>query len=80
MIISIDIVSKIIMIVSSTFTSKILPNKKLKISIVKPPDMLIRMRPIEIPEDNKIATEDSPDISNFFFIFVIIIALDNEII
>ena len=63
---------------SSTLTSKILPKRKLKISIVKPPDKLIKINPTAIPDDNKTATAASPEISNFWRILVIINALNKE--
>ena len=49
----------------SVLTSKTLPNKNEKISIENPPDKLIRTIPTAIPDESKIATIASPEISNF---------------
>ncbi len=65
-------------IVSSTLTSKILPNKKLKISRVNPPERPIITRPMAIPEDKSTATEASPEMLNLSLTLVIIKALNIE--
>ena len=48
--------------VSSILTSRILPKRKLRISIVNPPEKLISINPTAIPVDNKTATDASPEI------------------
>ena len=47
--------------VSFTLMRRILPNRKLKISIEKPPEKLIITSPAAMPEDNSTAIEASPD-------------------
>ena len=64
-----------IRIVSFTLTKRILPNRKLKISIVNPPEKPIITRPIAIPEDKSTAIDASPEILYLSLIFVIINAL-----
>jgi hypothetical protein len=55
-----------------------LPNKKLKISIVKPSERLIKTNPTAIPDESKTATDASPEILNLFLILVITSALPSE--
>jgi len=55
-----------------------LPKRKLKISVVKPPERLIKINPTAIPEESKTATAASPEISNFCRIFVMTSALAND--
>jgi len=64
--------------VSSTLTRRILPNRKLKISIVKPPDRPIITSPTAIPEDKSTAMDASPDMLYLSLIFVITSALAIE--
>ena len=76
--IRITLVNDKIRTVSSTLTSKILPNRKLKMSIVKPPESPITMSPTAIPEDNSTAIDVSPDMLYLSLILVIISALTIE--
>src|SRR3989338_5925477 len=52
--------------------------RKLKISVVKPPERLIKINPTAMPEESKTATAASPEISNFCRIFVMTSALAND--
>ena len=69
-----------IRIVFSVLTNRMLPKRKLKISTVNPPDILIKINPKAMPDDNKTATAASPEMSNFCRIFVIMTALANDTI
>ena len=61
--------------VSFTLTRRILPNRKLKISIENPPERLIITSPAAMPEDKSTAIEASPDMLYLSLIFVMINAL-----
>ena len=71
-------VSVKIITVSLTLTRRILPKRKLKMSIVNPPEIPIITSPTAIPEDRRTATDASPDILKRFLILVIISALTND--
>ena len=64
-----------IRMVSSTLTRRMLPNRKLKISITNPPENPIITSPTAMPEESKTAMDASPEISYLSLIFVIISAL-----
>lgn len=72
-------VSAKIKTVSLTLTSKILPKRKLKMSMLNPPDRLIITKPAAIPDESKIAIDASPEIFTLSFIFVMINALASDI-
>ncbi len=55
-----------------------LPNRKLKISSVKPPDNPIITSPTAIPDDKRTAIDASPEMLNRSLTFVIISALTIE--
>ena len=48
-----------------------LPNRKLKISMVNPPEIPTITNPTAIPDDKRTAIAASPDISYFSLILVI---------
>lgn len=49
-------------------------------SVVRPPERLIKINPTAMPDDSKTATAASPEISNFCRIFVMTSALTSETI
>jgi hypothetical protein len=55
-----------------------LPKRKLKMSVVRPPERLIKISPTAMPDDSRTATAASPEISNFCRIFVMISALASD--